>query len=241
MKKPSLPSSTWARLSKAYRHRRGAGPAGAGPNERSAGEAKNTGSKSYTGSMDSTKQFVDSQEAEDGAVQPGDGAKDIDPAPSVDAAPSLEAVTAERERLLIERADLQDRLLRRQAEFDNFRRRAERERADVLEYANTQTVRALLPILDDFERALKVESAETEYARGMELIYQRLSDSLQKLGLEPIISKGEHFDPNIHHAVDSIETDEAEDHTVLEEYQRGYNFRGKLLRPAMVKVAVKKS
>jgi len=142
---------------------------------------------------------------------------------------------------LIERADLQDRLLRRQAEFDNFRRRAERERADVLEYANTQTVRALLPILDDFERALKVESADLEYARGMELIYQRLSDSLQKLGLEPIISKGEHFDPNIHHAVDSIETDEAEDHTVLEEYQRGYNFRGKLLRPAMVKVAVKKS
>ena len=82
-----------------------------------------------------------------------------------------EAVAAERDRLLIEKADLQDRLLRRQAEFDNFRRRADRERGDLLEYANTETVRSLLPILDDFERALKVESADKEYARGMELIY----------------------------------------------------------------------
>ena len=188
--------------------------------------------------MDSTKQFVDSQEAENAATQPGDSS---DPPNTDDAAPAHDAVTAERDRLLAERADLQDRLLRRQAEFDNFRRRAERERADVLEYANTQTVRALLPVLDDFERALKVQSADTEYARGMELIYQRLFDSLKKLGLEPITSTGEHFDPNLHHAVESVETDVAEDHTILEEYQRGYNFRGKPLRPAMVKVAVKKS
>jgi molecular chaperone GrpE len=224
MKKPFQPSSTWAKLSKAYRHRRG-----------SRAEACAT---SYTESMDSTKQFVDSQEAENAATQPGDSS---DPPNTDDAAPAHDAVTAERDRLLAERADLQDRLLRRQAEFDNFRRRAERERADVLEYANTQTVRALLPVLDDFERALKVQSADTEYARGMELIYQRLFDSLKKLGLEPITSTGEHFDPNLHHAVESVETDVAEDHTILEEYQRGYNFRGKPLRPAMVKVAVKKS
>jgi molecular chaperone GrpE len=232
MKKLSLPSSTWAKLSKAYRHSRGKGP---------SGEAQNTTAKSYTGSMDSTKQFVDSQEAENGGAQPEGGATASDPAATTTDASSLDALTAERDRLLNERADLQDRLLRRQAEFDNFRRRAERERSDVLEYANTQTVRALLPILDDFERALKVESTDTEYARGMELIYQRLSDSLKKLGLEPITSIGEHFDPNLHHAVDSVETDEVEDHTILEEYQRGYNFRGKQLRPAMVKVAVKRS
>jgi molecular chaperone GrpE len=133
-----------------------------------------------------------------------------------------------------------DRLLRRQAEFDNFRRRAERDRADVLEYANTETVRSILPILDDFERALKVESTGKEYARGMELIYQRLSDALKKLGLEPISAKGLKFDPNLHHAVDMLETDDVDDHTVLDEYQPGYNFRGRLLRPAMVKVAVKK-
>jgi len=152
----------------------------------------------------------------------------------------LEAVTAERDRLAEEKNDLTDRLLRRQAEFDNFRRRAEREKADVLEYANTETVRAILPILDDFERALKVECTGKEYARGMELIYQRLLDGLKKLGLEPISAKGLKFDPNVHHAVDMVETDEVEDHTVLDEYQQGYNFRGRPLRPAMVKVAVKK-
>jgi len=153
---------------------------------------------------------------------------------------ALEVVTAERDRLAEEKSDLMDRLLRRQAEFDNFRRRAEREKADVLEYANTETVRAILPILDDFERALKVECTGKEYARGMELIYQRLLDGLKKLGLEPISAKGLKFDPNVHHAVDMVETDEVEDHTVLDEYQQGYNFRGRPLRPAMVKVAVKK-
>jgi molecular chaperone GrpE len=155
-------------------------------------------------------------------------------------AASLEEIVAERDRLLMERADLQDRVLRRQAEFDNFRRRAERERADVLAYANTESVRALLPILDDFERALKVETVDKEYARGMELIYNRLSDSLKKLGLEPITSAGLPFDPHVHHAVEMFETDSLPDHTVMEEYQRGYNFKGKLLRPAMVKVAVEK-
>lgn len=161
--------------------------------------------------------------------------------PLTGASESLESVRAERDRLIEEKNDLQDRLLRRQAEFDNFRRRAERERADVVEYGNTESVRATLPILDDFERALKVESADKEYARGMELIYQRLSDSLKKLGLEPIEAAGQKFDPHIHHAVEMVETEEHEDHSILDEYQRGYNFRGKLLRPAMVKVAVRKS
>ena|SRR5215467_15094507 len=162
----------------------------------------------------------------------------VDPPASPPSA--LEAVTAERDHLIEEKNDLMDRLLRRQAEFDNFRRRAERDRADVLEFANTETVRAVLPILDDFERALKVECSGKEYARGMELIYQRLLDALKKLGLEPISAKGLKFDHNLHHAVDMVETDDVEDHTVLDEYQQGYNFRGRLLRPAMVKVAVTK-
>lgn len=153
---------------------------------------------------------------------------------------ALESVTAERDRLAEEKSDLTDRLLRLQAEFENFRRRAEREKSDVLEYASTETVRAILPILDDFERALKVECTGKDYAKGMELIYQRLSDALKKLGVEPISAKGQKFDPHVHHAVDMVETDEVEDHTVLDEYQQGYNFRGRLLRPAMVKVAVTK-
>ncbi len=100
-------------------------------------------------------------------------------------------------------------------------------------------VRDILPILDDFERALKVETADRNYAKGVELIYQRMSDTLKKLGLEPIETEGRTFDPNLHQAVERVETEEAEDQTILGEFQRGYNFKGKLLRPAMVRVAVR--
>ena len=87
---------------------------------------------------------------------------------------------------------------------------------------------------------MKTETADKEYARGMELIYHRLFDALKKLCLEPISAKGQKFDPHFHHAVDLLETGEVEDNTILDEYQRGFNFRGRLLRPAMVKVAVTK-
>lgn len=155
-------------------------------------------------------------------------------------APKLEAIAAERDRLAKEKTELVELLQRRQAEFDNARRRAEREKADVLEFAHSESVRAILPILDDFERALKTETADKVYARGMELIYQRLADSLKKLGLETITTKGQKFDPHVHHAVDMVETGDVEEQTILDEYQPGYNFRGRLLRPAMVKVAVTK-
>ncbi len=151
----------------------------------------------------------------------------------------IAALTEDRDRLAAEKAELQDRLLRSRAEFDNFRRRAERERSDYLQFAASDLVKNLLPIVDDFERALKVETADRNYAKGIELIYQRLADTLKRLGVEPIESLGRKFDPNIHEAVQREQTEEAEDQTVLEEYQRGYNFKGKLLRPAWVKVAVR--
>ena len=150
----------------------------------------------------------------------------------------LATVIAERDQLAAEKAELQDRHLRSQAEFQNIRRRAERERQELLDYANTETLRPLLVVLDDFERALKVETTDREYAKGMEMIHQRLYDAMKKLGLEPIVSVGQPFDPHVHHAVEKVESEEAAD-TVLEEYQRGYNFKGRLLRPAMVKVAVR--
>jgi molecular chaperone GrpE len=161
-----------------------------------------------------------------------------DSAEVVDAAAAIAAVTAERDQLAADKAEIQDRLLRGQAEFQNLRRRIEKEKVEWHERAATEAVRTLLPILDDFERALKVEGAGKEYGRGMELIFQRLFDTLKKLGLEPIDSQGQPFDPHIHHAVDKHETEEIASDTVLEEYQRGYNFKGQLLRPAMVKVAV---
>ena len=151
----------------------------------------------------------------------------------------LAAVSAARDRLAAEKGELGDRLLRARAEFDNARRRAERERSDFLQFAAMDLVKEVLPVLDDFERALKVETADRNYAKGVELIYQRLYDTLKKLGLEPIETAGRPFDPNLHQAVERVETDEAEDQAVLGEFQRGYNFKGKLLRPAMVKVAVK--
>jgi len=144
----------------------------------------------------------------------------------------------ELEQLAGEKAEMQDRLLRGQAEFQNFKKRVERERGELYEYASMEAVRALLPVLDDFERSLKVESADREYVKGMELIYQRFFEGLKKLGLEPIVSAGQPFDPHIHHAVDMVETEDVPPDTVLEEFQRGYNFKGRMLRPAMVKVAV---
>jgi molecular chaperone GrpE len=142
-------------------------------------------------------------------------------------------------QLAAEKAEYKDRMLRTLADFDNFRRRAERDRSEYVQYAAMEIVRDLLPVLDDFKRALKVDTPDAEYAKGVELIYQRLFEILKKAGLEPIEAAGKPFDPNRQQAVDRVHTDEVDDQTVLEEYQSGYNFKGKLLRPAMVKVAVK--
>jgi len=151
----------------------------------------------------------------------------------------LAAMTAERDRLAVENAEANDRLRRAWAEFENARRRAERDRSDFVQFAAMDLVRSLLPVLDDFERARKVETADKEYAKGVELIYQRFFDTLKKMGLEPIETEGKQFDPNHHEAVQRVQTDEAEDQAILGELQRGYNFKGKLLRPAWVKVAVR--
>jgi molecular chaperone GrpE len=155
-----------------------------------------------------------------------------------DAAALIAEAQAERDRIAKDKAEIQDLLQRRQAEFENFRRRSERERGELLEFASMDTVKALLPVLDDFERALKVESADSEYARGMELIYQRFYEALKRLGLEPISAEVPLFNPHIHHAVEMVDTKDHPDQTILEEYQHGYYFKGRLLRPAMVKVAV---
>jgi molecular chaperone GrpE len=167
----------------------------------------------------------------------GDGQHE-DQALVVDQAALLAEITEERDKLAAEKAELHDRNLRTQAEFQNLRRRVEKERLEFHTYAAEEAVRSLVPILDDFQRALKTEHSNSEYAKGMELIYQRLFDALKKLGLEPIVSVGEPFDPHVHHAVDKHETADAPEGVVLEDYQRGYNFKGRLLRPAMVKVAV---
>jgi len=102
----------------------------------------------------------------------------------------LSAMAAEREQFAAEKKELEERLLRARAEFENARRRWDRERLDYFQFAAMDMVRDLLPILDDFERALQVETTDREYAKGVELIYQRMSDTLTKLGLEPIETAG---------------------------------------------------
>jgi len=164
-----------------------------------------------------------------------------DPASYTDLNAQVAALTAERDRLAADKAELYDRLLRRQADFDNFRKRTERDRSDFLQYAGMEFVREILPVLDDFERALKVESADTRYTKGVELIYSRLYEALKKMGLEPMDTVGKKFDPNLHQAVERVQTDDVPDQTILEEFQKGYNFKGRLVRPAMVKDAVKSS
>jgi molecular chaperone GrpE len=158
--------------------------------------------------------------------------------PSGELVETPESIAAARDQLLSDKTDLQNALLRHAAEFDNFRKRIERERADMFEYAAAEAVKALLPVLDDFERALKMQTMDTDFVKGIELIYQRMFEVLAKLGLQPIEAEGKPFDPNIHHAIEMVESDEHEDQTVLAELLRGYTFKGRLLRASMVRVAV---
>ena len=149
-----------------------------------------------------------------------------------------DGLAAERNALKAERDEMKELLLRRQAEFDNYRKRTEKERAEYLQYAGMDMVREMLPVLDDFDRALKTECASPDYAKGVEMIYSRMYETLKKVGLEPIGAEGQQFDPHLHQAVERVETKDAVDGTILSEFQRGYLFKGKLLRPSMVKVAV---
>lgn len=160
-------------------------------------------------------------------------------AESVQAQPSVsQTPDSELQRLKAERDTLLDRLARLQAEFDNARKRAAREQQEFREYALTDAVKTLLPILDSFERALQLgDGQKSEFRSGIELIYKQLQDALGKLGLRAIPAQGEPFDPHLHEAIQMVDTTEAKDHEVLEELQRGYKLKDRLLRPSMVKVA----
>ena len=148
------------------------------------------------------------------------------------------AESAEIQKLKAERDTLLDRLARMQADFENARKRAAREQQDFRDYALADAIKALLPTLDSFERALQSSAGEkSELRGGVELIYKQLQDSLAKLGLRPIPAKGEPFDPRLHEAIEMVETTDVPDHQILEELQRGYKLKDRLLRPAMVKVA----
>jgi molecular chaperone GrpE len=139
--------------------------------------------------------------------------------------------------LRAERDSLLDRLARLQAEFENARKRAAREQQEFRDYATVDAIKALLPALDSFERALQTSSEKSEFRSGVELIYKQLLDALQKLGLRPIPAKGGPFDPRLHEAIEMVETTDVPDQHVIEELQPGYKLKDRLVRPAMVRVA----
>jgi molecular chaperone GrpE len=181
------------------------------------------------------KSEIDTQDLDAGHELPA-SQDDTETTESKSSTPSPEG--GELQKLRLERDTLIDRLARLQAEFENARKRTAREQQDFREYAMADAVKALLPTLDSFERALQTGAAEKpEFRGGVELIYKQLQDALQKLGLRAVPAKGEPFDPHLHEAIEMVETSDAADHQILEELQRGYKLKDRLLRPSMVKVA----
>ncbi len=137
-----------------------------------------------------------------------------------------------------ENQQLKDRYLRTLADFDNLRKRTEREKADFFRYALAGVLKDILPVLDNFDRGLEHAEEGDEFHKGMLLIYKQLFEVLQKHGLKPIEESGVHFDPNIHEAVVREEDDSVPSQTVVAVLQKGYFLHDRLLRPALVKVAV---
>jgi molecular chaperone GrpE len=144
---------------------------------------------------------------------------------------------SEAEKLRAERDALIDRLARMQADFDNARKRAAKEQSDFRDYALADAIKTLIPVLDSFDRALKSSPEKSEFHSGIELIHKQLQDALSKIGVQPVSAEGQQFDPRHHEAIEMVDTADAKDNSVLEELQRGYKLKDRLLRPAMVRVA----
>ena len=151
-----------------------------------------------------------------------------------------EATDAEVAKLANDLTELRQTLMRRQADFDNYRKRIEKERAEDAKRYTARVVEGLIPIIDSFEHALAAhrEAQYENYRKGFELIYKQLVETLTRLGVERIDPLGQPFDPHLHQAMDRTETTTHEDGTILQVFQPGYIFHGRVLRPAMVRVAV---
>lgn len=144
---------------------------------------------------------------------------------------------AEFEQLKAERDQLVDRVVRLQAEFENARKRAEREKADYRDFATGNVLEQFLPVLDNFELALKATGSADQLRTGVQLIVKQMEEVLSKFQVNPVPAVGVEFDPRVHEALGTVERDDIPDQHVAEEIRRGYKLRDKLLRPALVRVA----
>lgn len=158
-------------------------------------------------------------------------------APKTETKPKKTRKNAEVEKLKAELNEVNDRLLRTAAEFDNYKKRTEREKLSVAEYAKANVMKTLLPILDNADRAAAFEAGTEQYNKGIEMIVKELGTLAEKLGLREIGTVGEEFNPEIHEAIMHIEDENFGENTVAEVLQKGYKFGDTVVRPAMVQVA----
>ncbi len=182
------------------------------------------------------EQKTESPEAEEAAA--AEEAEAAEESGAEETAEAGEDKAAEEEKKAEEQES--ERYMRLMAEFQNFKRRAAREKSDIHAYANEKIIGELLPVLDNFERALETKSEDVEgYAKGMELIFTQLKTALEHAGLAEIPAMGEEFDPNVHNAVMTEDSEEIEDNHISKVLQKGYKLNDKVIRPSMVAVVRK--
>jgi molecular chaperone GrpE len=179
---------------------------------------------------------LESGEGLSGAVAEEPGGDATADSPSAPTGADASASPTEVEQLKAERDQLLDRLARLQAEFENARKRADRERVEFRDYATANVVEQFLPVVDNFELALKSAGSKDQLRQGVELIVKQMEEVLSKLQVRPVPTVGEPFDPRLHEALGSVDRDDLPDQHIADEVRRGYKLRERLLRPALVRV-----
>ena len=179
---------------------------------------------------------MDTATAAQESETPGQESAAEDPTVTIPAA-ELEKLKEEIDKCKAERDQLMDRLARLQAEFDNARKRQERERTEFRDYAVGSVIEQFLPVVDNFELALKAQGSADQLRTGVELIVKQMEEILRQLQVQPVAAVGQEFDPRHHEALGTVEREDLPDQHVAEEVRRGYKLRDKLLRPALVRVA----
>jgi molecular chaperone GrpE len=201
-------------------------------------EAQNTENENTEEQTTGTPKFNDILPEPPPGVKPGTKATAADAAASTAIAETTAGLHEEYERLRTERDGLIDRLARLQAEFDNARKREQRERADYRAFAVADAVEQFLPVLDNFRLALNSTGTAEQLRTGVELIAKQMDEVLRGLNVTPVETVGQPFDPRVHEALESVERSDLPDHQVIDEIRRGYRIKERLLRPALVRIAV---
>jgi molecular chaperone GrpE len=177
-------------------------------------------------------------ESQPGAKAAGRPAEESVASPSTAVVETMSGLHEECERLRAERDGLIDRLARLQAEFDNARKREQRERTDYRAFAIADAVEQFLPVLDNFKLALNSNGTAEQLRTGVDLIAKQMDEALRSLNVTPVETVGHPFDPRVHEALESVERPDLPDHQVIDEIRRGYRIKDRLLRPALVRISV---